>query len=91
MIAAEATLTARQAVILDRIRAFMRENLFQPTIRQIADATGIRSTHGVTCHIVPLVRKKALRRVAIGSSVRYVPVVPDGCCPYCDRGHHDQG
>ena len=80
-----ASLTARQAEILAIIGEFYRKHGFPPTYRIIGGLAGITTTNAVMCHIRPLVRKGAIRRVQFGSSVHYLPVVPDGCCPCCGR------
>jgi repressor LexA len=78
-------LTDRQRRVLEYIRASYRQNGFPPTFRMIADEHGFASLNAIYCHVNPLVRKGALRRVEVGRAVRYIPVVPDGCCPCCGR------
>lgn len=58
-------LTDRQAAILETIRRSIRERGFPPTIREIARATGIKSTNGVNDHLVALERKGFVRREAV--------------------------
>jgi SOS-response transcriptional repressor LexA len=82
-------LTARQEEILAIITRLYREHGFPPTVRMLVNVTGVSGTNGVMSHLTPLVKKGALRRatVEIGGiyTVRYLPVVPEGCCPCCGR------
>lgn len=57
----EATLTARQAEVLDFIKA--NSGLYGPAVREIAAAFGIKSPNGVACHLKALERKGYLRRL----------------------------
>lgn len=50
-------LTTRQAQILEFIRAHVAERGYPPTLREIGAAFGIRSTNGVSDHLVALERK----------------------------------
>lgn len=50
-------LTARQQQVLDIVVAHIEEHGYPPTLRAIGNALGIRSTHGVHCHLVSLQRK----------------------------------
>lgn len=58
-------LTNRQAAILETIRSSIRDRGFPPTIREIAAATGIKSTNGVNDHLVALARKGFVRRESV--------------------------
>jgi repressor LexA len=54
------TVTARQAEVL----AFIAANsaYYGPTVREIAAQFGIKSPHGVTCHLRALEKKGLIRR-----------------------------
>ncbi len=66
-----APLTNRQAEAL----AFIRANvgMYGPTIREIAEAMGIRSPNGVVGHLKALERKGLLRRIP--KSTRGIEVI----------------
>lgn len=73
-------LTQRQADIYSFIVEFLEENQFPPTVREIADQFGIKSTNGVAEHIKALIRKGYL--VKAGNKNRALrPVVRDGFSP----------
>lgn len=55
-------LTARQATVLEAIKASIREHGYPPTIRELRDVLGIKSTHGIACHLEALERKGTIRR-----------------------------
>lgn len=55
-------LTQRQEQTLDFIRASIRERGYPPTLREIGEHMGIRSTNGVNDHLRALERKGYLRR-----------------------------
>jgi len=55
-------LTKRQEQTLDFIRASIRERGYPPTLREIGEHMGIRSTNGVNDHLRALERKGYLRR-----------------------------
>lgn len=55
-------LTHRQAQVLDFIRVTIRTRGYAPTLREIGDHMGIRSTNGVSDHLAALERKGAIRR-----------------------------
>ena len=55
-------LTARQAQCLGFVRAFIAEEGYPPTFREIGLSMGIRSTNGVQDHLVALERKGWIRR-----------------------------
>ena len=78
--------TPRQEEVLAFIKKFMKENLFPPTLRLIAGEFGFASMNALATHLRALVRKGRLRRVRVGTAIRYLPVVPPGTCPYCG-GH----
>jgi len=55
-------LTARQEQTLDFIRRSIEERGYPPTLREIGEYMGIRSTNGVNDHLRALERKGYLRR-----------------------------
>lgn len=55
-------LTKRQAQTLDFIRHSIEERGYPPTLREIGESMGIRSTNGVNDHLRALERKGYLRR-----------------------------
>lgn len=57
-------LTARQQQVLDFIVTYRAAHAYQPTIREISEAMGIRSTNGTVDHLRALERKGYLTRDA---------------------------
>jgi repressor LexA len=55
-------LTKRQAQTLDFIRQSIEQRGYPPTLREIGESMGIRSTNGVNDHLRALERKGYLRR-----------------------------
>jgi len=55
-------LTERQQEVLDLIQAHIERDGYPPTIREIGDRLGIRSTNGVNDHLKALERKGYLNR-----------------------------
>src|SRR5512147_2138496 len=55
-------LTKRQEQTLDYIRKSIEERGYPPTLREIGEHMGIRSTNGVNDHLRALERKGYLRR-----------------------------
>ena len=55
-------LTKRQAQTLDFIRQSIEDRGYPPTLREIGESMGIRSTNGVNDHLRALERKGYLRR-----------------------------
>lgn len=55
-------LTRRQRDILNFIHSFSRKKGFQPSMREIGEQFGIRSTHGVHRHLQALQKKGFLKR-----------------------------
>lgn len=53
-------LTHTQVKVLEYIGDHMARRVVAPTIREIADHMGWRTTNSVVCHLNPLVRKGAL-------------------------------
>lgn len=60
-------LTARQREILTLIHCSMRDRGYAPSLRELAQSTGIKSTNGVNDHLIALERKALLRRDAMKS------------------------
>lgn len=60
-------LTERQREILDFIQARIEEQGYPPTIREIGEVMGIRSTNGVNDHLKALERKGYLKREGLKS------------------------
>ena len=58
----ERALTARQQSILDWLRDEIDRRGMPPTIREIGEEFGIRSTKGVEDHLAALERKGSIRR-----------------------------
>src|SRR3989449_5923317 len=55
-------LTQRQQMVLDFIRQSITDRGYPPTLREIGEYMGIRSTNGVNDHLRALERKGYLRR-----------------------------
>lgn len=53
-------LTARQRECLEFVADFWRKHLTPPTLREIGEHMGIRSTNGVNDHLIYLARKGML-------------------------------
>lgn len=83
--ASDLSLTARQTEILDYMQSFLAQHGFPATVRQIGEATGIKSPNGVSCHLAALIRKGKVRRVRVGVAIRYIPAFEPGFCPCCGR------
>lgn len=64
-------LTVRQAEVLEFIRA--NSAYYGPSVRQIAQAFGIKSPNGVVCHLQALERKGRIKRHA--GQVRGIEVI----------------
>ena len=60
-------LTARQQQILDYITEWILDRGYPPTIREIGEHMGIRSTNGVNDHLKALERKGYLQRDGLKS------------------------
>ncbi|RMH44840.1 MAG: transcriptional repressor LexA [Deltaproteobacteria bacterium] len=69
------TLTKRQQQILDFITASIAERGYPPTLREIGEHFGIRSTNGVNDHLKALEKKGYLRREDLKSRAMR-PVTP---------------
>jgi repressor LexA len=71
-------LTKRQAQTLDYIRQSIEERGYPPTLREIGEFMGIRSTNGVNDHLRALERKGYLRREDMKSrALRLVSQQPE--------------
>jgi len=55
-------LTQKQKLILDFLKAQIRQNGYPPTVREICDAVGLSSTSTVHAHLESLERKGYIRR-----------------------------
>jgi repressor LexA len=78
-------LTVRQQEVLEAIRSFYRANGFPPTFRILMGLIGVGNTNAVMCHLKPLVKKGALRRINAGVATRYIPATDEGRCPCCGK------
>lgn len=67
-------LTLRQAQALDAIRQSIETNGYPPTLRELGDAIGIRSTNGVMDHLKALERKGYIER-GMGAKSRDIRLV----------------
>jgi repressor LexA len=77
-------MTARQAEILAYIVEYGSERGFPPSLREICEAKGMRSTRAASDHIAALVRKGYLSKDRHRS--RAIKVVQQGDpCPHCGR------
>jgi repressor LexA len=72
-------LTKRQAQTLDFIRQSIEQRGYPPTLREIGEYMGIRSTNGVNDHLRALERKGYLRREDMKS--RALKLVDDPALP----------
>jgi repressor LexA len=70
-------LTKRQAQTLDYIRQSIEERGYPPTLREIGEYMGIRSTNGVNDHLRALERKGYLRREDMKSRALRLVNEPD--------------
>lgn len=72
-------LTARQQQALDYISYCLRERGYPPTLREIGEHMGIRSTNGVNDHLKALERKGYLAREELKSrALRPIDLEPSG-------------
>lgn len=67
-------LTARQAALLELVRASVRERGYPPTLRELGRELAIRSTNGVSDHLRALARKGYLR--VTDSAARGIRLLP---------------
>ena len=70
-------LTDRQKAVLDFISRSIERRGYPPTLREIGEHMGIRSTNGVNDHLKALEKKGHLRREDLKSRAMR-PVMPDG-------------
>lgn len=61
------TLTARQAQVLSLIRSSLDDRGYPPSVREIGESMGIKSTNGVNDHLKALIRKGYIERDGRGS------------------------
>src|SRR5438093_11387019 len=74
-------LTKRQEQTLDYIRQSIEQRGYPPTLREIGEYMGIRSTNGVNDHLRALERKGYLRREDMKSRALRVVDSPNGAPP----------
>ncbi|HVU02271.1 MAG TPA: transcriptional repressor LexA [Polyangiaceae bacterium] len=74
-------LTKRQEQTLDYIRQSIEQRGYPPTLREIGEYMGIRSTNGVNDHLRALERKGYLRREDMKSRALRVVEQPDRSAP----------
>ncbi len=72
------SLTKRQATVLEMIAQHIEEVGYPPTIRELGDALGIRSTNGVNDHLKALEKKGYLSREDAKSRTMRPLFWPDG-------------
>lgn len=70
-------LTERQREVLDFIQAKIQRDGYPPTIREIGDQLGIRSTNGVNDHLKALAKKGYLQRTEAKSRACVPTTEPD--------------
>jgi len=83
-------LTERQQQILDFITGSINERGFPPTLREIGEHFGIRSTNGVNDHLKALEKKGHLRREDLKSRAMR-PVALDNVVSLAERRHRTGG
>lgn len=71
-----ATITPRQLQVLIAIRTQMENTGYPPTIRELGDMLGIRSTNGVNDHLKTLTHKGFIERT--GGKSRALTILPLG-------------
>lgn len=75
-------LTPPQSRMLDAIRGHQRATGRPPTLRELCEAQGIRSTNGVSEHLRALEKKGFIRRDA---KSRGIWILDDPTCPTCGQ------
>lgn len=70
-----AGLTRRQQIVLDFMRGYLADHGHAPTIREVMDGLGIKSSNGVLDHLKALERKGYLCRG--GGTARTMKVLRD--------------
>lgn len=73
-----ADLTTRQRMIFDHLLDFLGAHGYPPTVREIAEFFGMRSTNGVHEHLVALERKGYISREGKASRGLTLLKLPDG-------------
>ena len=66
----EIKITKRQKTVLEKIKNFMMENSYPPTIRDIAREFGFSSPKAVTDHLKSLERKGFIERNSLARSIK---------------------
>src|SRR5688500_13588628 len=85
-------LTDRQRMVLDFIRGSIEQQGYPPTLREIGNHLGIKSTNGVNDHLRALERKGFLTREDMKSrTLRPVDMGPKSTRPRNAGGHQDDG
>lgn len=83
-------LTKRQEQTLDYIRQSIEQRGYPPTLREIGEYMGIRSTNGVNDHLRALERKGYLRREDMKSRALRVVDQPNGSAPASKPASSDE-
>lgn len=78
-------LTDRQGQILDFITKRIQEQGYPPTIREIGEEMGIKSTNGVNDHLKALERKGYLKREGLKSRALRPVNMPDAAPRFTDN------
>ena len=68
-------LTKRQQTVLEVIQAWIREQGYPPTIRELGQRLGIKSLRGVTTHLDAIAKKGFLKRDSRARSISLVDVL----------------
>ncbi len=90
-------LTTRQRAVLRFVRTYQETHGFQPTVREMGTALGIRSTNGVNDHLFALAAKGYIARAGAKARALVLLKGEDGqsltplpapkptprCCPAC--------
>ena len=66
-------MTEKQQEIFDFIVRYIRENLYPPTVREIGDGVGLKSTSSVFAHLRTMAKKGHIEMSA-GSSPRAIRI-----------------
>jgi len=74
-------LTQRQKEVLECIQKFQEQMNYPPSILEICEQLGIRSTNGVVGHIRSLIRKGYLERSSKARSIKLTPRAQRLCQP----------
>lgn len=81
----------KRADILSFLVTYITQNGFAPSVREIGQAVGLRSTNTVHHHLAEMEREGVIRlaREAEGKGrgrSRTIALVVQDCCPLCGRG-----